>query len=63
MTDPELKSGAPVKKLTARVEALERLPECIFRQKLVSKRQLEKALQSRGVTRPQIRRSHARARA
>jgi hypothetical protein len=57
MTDPELKSvAAQVKKLTARVEALERLPECIFRQKPVSKRQLEKALQSRGVTRPQIRR-------
>ena len=48
--------AAQVKKLTARVEALERLPERILRQKPVSERQLERALKSRGVTHPDIRR-------
>jgi hypothetical protein len=39
--------AAQVKKLTARVEALERLLDRIVRQKPVSERQLEKALKSR----------------
>jgi len=48
MSDPELKTvAAQVKKLTARVEALEKLLDRILRQKPVSERQLEKALKSR----------------
>ena len=47
MSDPELKAvAAQVKKLTARVEALEKLLDRILRQKPVSERQLEKALKS-----------------
>jgi|RhiMetdeSRZDD1v2_1073273.scaffolds.fasta_scaffold990725_2 hypothetical protein len=48
--------AAQVKKLTAGVEALERLLERFLRQKPVSERQLERALKSRGVTHPDIRR-------
>ena len=47
--------AAQVKKLTA-IEALERLLERILRLKPVSERQLERALKSRGVTHPDIRR-------
>jgi hypothetical protein len=47
MSDIELKAlTAQVKKLTARVEALERLLQRIIQQRPVSKRQLEKALRS-----------------
>jgi hypothetical protein len=47
MTDTDLKAlAAQVKKLTARVEALERLLQRIIQQKPVSERQLEKALRS-----------------
>jgi len=54
MSDPELKAvTAQVKKLSARVEALEKLLERILRQKPVSERQLEKALRSRDVARPE----------
>ena len=57
MSDSELKAlAAQVKKLTARVEARERLLERILRQKPVSERQLERMLRSRGVTHPEIRR-------
>ena len=48
--------ASQVKKLTAGVEALERLLERFLRQKPVSERQLERALKSRGVTHPDIRR-------
>jgi hypothetical protein len=48
--------AAQVKNLTAGVEALERLLERFLRQKPVSERQLERALKSRGVTHPDIRR-------
>jgi DNA-binding SARP family transcriptional activator len=45
MNDTELKAlSAKVKKLTARVEALERLLQRIIQQKPVSERQLERAL-------------------
>jgi DNA-binding SARP family transcriptional activator len=45
MHDTELKAlSAQVKKLTARVEALERLLQRIIQQKPVSERQLERAL-------------------
>ena len=44
-TEPKVIS-AQVKKLTARVEALERLLQRIIKQKPVSERQLEKALKS-----------------
>jgi len=45
MNDTELKAlSAQVKKLTARVEALERLLQRIIQQKPVSERQLERAL-------------------
>jgi DNA repair ATPase RecN len=55
MSDSELKAlAAQVKKLTARVEALERLLERILRQKPVSEKQLEKALRGRGVSPPEI---------
>lgn len=48
VNDPELKAvTAQLKKLTARVEALEKLLDRILRQKPVSERQLEKALKSR----------------
>jgi hypothetical protein len=44
MHDTELKAlSAQVKKLTARVEALERLLQRIIQQKPVSERQLERA--------------------
>jgi DNA-binding SARP family transcriptional activator len=47
MNDTELKAlSAKVKKLTARVEALERLLERIIQQKPVSERQLERALRT-----------------
>ena len=47
MSDTELKAlSAQVKKLTARVEALERLLQRIIQQRPVSERQLEKALRS-----------------
>jgi hypothetical protein len=47
MQDTELKAlSAEVKKLTARVEALERLLQRIIQQKPVSERQLERALKS-----------------
>jgi hypothetical protein len=55
MSDSELKAvAAEVKKLTARVEALERLLERILRQKPVSEKQLERALRS--ISPPEIRR-------
>lgn len=51
MSDPELKAvTAQVKKLTARVEALEKLLDRILRQKPVSERQLEKALKTRNLS-------------
>jgi prefoldin subunit 5 len=47
MNDPKLKDlSAQVKRLTARVEALERVLERIIQQKPVSERQLERALRS-----------------
>jgi hypothetical protein len=47
MSETELKSlSAQIKKLTARVEALERLLQRIIQQKPVSERQLERALRS-----------------
>jgi prefoldin subunit 5 len=47
MNDAELKDlSAQVKRLTARVEALERVLERIIQQKPVSERQLERALKS-----------------
>jgi hypothetical protein len=47
MSEMELKTlSAQVKKLTARVEALERLLQRIIQQKPVSERQLERALRS-----------------
>ena len=49
MSETELKSvSAELKKLAARVEALERLLQRIIRQKPVSERQLERALRSWG---------------
>jgi hypothetical protein len=49
MSETELKAvSAQVKKLTARVEALERLLQRIIQQKPVSERQLERALRSWG---------------
>ena len=51
MSDPDLKAvTAQVRKLTARVEALEKLLDRILRQKPVSERQLEKALKSRNLS-------------
>ena len=56
MSDPELKAvTTQVKKLIARVEALEKLLDRILRQKPVSERQLEKALKSRGLTHSETR--------
>jgi len=47
MNDAELKDlSAQVKRLMARVEALERVLERIIQQKPVSERQLERALRS-----------------
>jgi hypothetical protein len=47
MNDAELKDlSVQVKRLTARVEALERVLERIIQQKPVSERQLERALRS-----------------
>jgi septal ring factor EnvC (AmiA/AmiB activator) len=47
MSDTELRAlTTEVKKLTARVEALERLLQRIIQQRPVSERQLEKALRS-----------------
>ena len=47
MSETELKSvSVQLKKLTARVEALERLLQRIIQQKPVSERQLERALRS-----------------
>jgi len=52
MHDRELKAlSAQVKKLTARVEALERLLQRIIQQKPVSERQLERALRVMSVLR------------
>jgi len=52
MNDAELKDlSVQVKRLTARVEALERVLERIIQQKPVSERQLERALRS--VKRPE----------
>jgi hypothetical protein len=49
MSETELKGvSAELKKLAARVEALERLLQRIIRQKPVSERQLERALRSWG---------------
>jgi hypothetical protein len=47
MSDPELRTlTTEVKKLTARVDALERLLQRIIQQRPVSERQLERALRS-----------------
>jgi hypothetical protein len=47
MNDTELKTlSTQVKKLTARVEALERLLQRIIQQRPVSERQLERALRN-----------------
>jgi hypothetical protein len=47
MSETELKNvSAQIKKLTDRVEALERLLQRIIQQKPVSERQLERALRS-----------------
>jgi hypothetical protein len=47
MSETELKSvSVQLKKLTARMEALERLLQRIIQQKPVSERQLERALRS-----------------
>lgn len=49
MKNPELDAiRAELRKLSARVTALEKLLDRIIRQKPVSERQLEKALKSRG---------------
>jgi outer membrane murein-binding lipoprotein Lpp len=50
MTDPKLNAlTADVKRLTARVAALEKLLERIVRQKPVSEKQLERALRRVGL--------------
>jgi transposase len=55
MKDPQLDALArEVKKLTARVGALEKLLERILRQRPVSEKQLYRALKSCGVTAPGI---------
>jgi hypothetical protein len=57
MRDSQLDAiAAEVKKLTARVGALEKLLERILRQKPVSEKQLERVLRSRGGTPPEIHR-------
>jgi hypothetical protein len=56
MSDTKLDAlVADVKKLNARVAALEKLLERILRQKPVSKKQLVQMLKSRGVTPPDAR--------
>ena len=56
MSDSKLTAlVADVKKLNARVEALEKLLERILRQKPVSEKQLDIALKSRGLTPPDAR--------
>ena len=56
MRDPNVDAiGAELKKLSARVAALEKLLERIIRQKPVSEKQLEQVLRSRGVAPPGIR--------
>jgi outer membrane murein-binding lipoprotein Lpp len=53
MSDSNLDAlSAEVKKLNARVGALEKLLERIFRQKPISEKQLQQMLKSRSVTRP-----------
>jgi outer membrane murein-binding lipoprotein Lpp len=55
MKDPQLDAlASEVKKLAARVGALEKLLERILRQKPVSEKQLCRALKSCGVTAPDI---------
>ena len=55
MKDPQLDAlASEVKKLAARVGALEKLLERILRQRPVSEKQLYRALKSRGVTAPDI---------
>jgi hypothetical protein len=57
MKEPQLNTLAgEVKKLAARVGALEKLLERILRQKPVSEKQLDQVLRSRGLTSPEIRR-------
>jgi hypothetical protein len=56
MSDPNLTAlVADVKKLNARVGALEKLLERILRQKPVSEKQLDIVLKSRGLTPPDAR--------
>jgi outer membrane murein-binding lipoprotein Lpp len=56
MSDSKLTAlVADVKKLNARVEALEKLLERILRQKPVSEKQLDIVLKSRGLTPPDAR--------
>jgi hypothetical protein len=53
MKDPQLDAlTAEVKKLAARMGALEKLLERILRQKPVSEKQLHQALKNRAVTAP-----------
>jgi outer membrane murein-binding lipoprotein Lpp len=55
MSDSKLDAlGAEVKKLNARIGALEKLLERILRQKPVSEKQLERALRTRGATRTEL---------
>jgi hypothetical protein len=55
MKDPQLDAlASEVKKLAARVGALEKLLERILRQRPVSEKQLCRALKSCGVTAPDI---------
>ena len=57
MKDPQLDAlASEVKKLAARIGALEKLLERILRQKPVSEKQLHQTLKSSGVTPPDIRR-------
>ena len=56
MTESKLDGlASDVKKLNARVAALEKLLERIIRQKPVSEKQLDRLLKSRGVTPPDAR--------
>jgi len=56
MSDSELKAvAAQVKKLAARVTALEKLLDRILRQKPLSERQLQRALTSRDASPHEIR--------
>ena len=55
MKDPQLDAlASEVKKLAARVGALEKLLERILRQRPVSEKQLHRALKSCGLTAPDI---------